>query len=93
MGIASITGNAAPSPKLRVTCLSCTEALPQWAQLCSTEVDGDDDELTGKANFDDGFSGRAIERDARDDAFDFASLGIALTLRDLAREDDVLATA
>ena len=42
------------------------------------------------ADFDDDFCGRAVERDARNDALDFAGLGVALTLLDLPREDDVL---
>jgi len=77
-------------PKLRVTYLSCGEPAPQCAHRRSAEVDSDDDELAAKADFDDDFCGRTVERDARDDAFDFAGLGVALALRDLPREDDVL---
>ena len=76
-------------PKLRVTCFSWIALLPQCAQSCSTDVDSDDDELAAKADFDNGFSCRTVERDAGDDALDFSRLGVALALDDFAREDDV----
>ena len=87
--MASITSKADPLPKLRVTCLSCKEALPQFAQRVSTEVDGDDEEFPREADFDDGLRGRTVECDAADDALDLASSDVALTLGDLPREDDV----
>ena len=89
MGINSITSSAAPFPKLRVTCFRCNALLPQCAHFCSTEVGSDDDELAGEADFDDGFGRSAAERDAGDDTFDFTGLGVALTLNNLARKDDV----
>ena len=89
IGIDSITSSAAPFPKLRVTCFSCNAPLPQCAHLCSTEVGSDDDKFAGEADFDDGFGRSPVERDAGDDAFDFAGLGVALALDDLARKDDV----
>ena len=84
-----MTSNAAPLPKLRVTCFSCTSALPQWAQRCSTGVDSDDDELAGEADLDDCFGDRPVERDTGDDTFDFAGSRVALPLGDLPCEDDV----
>ena len=77
-------------PKLRVTCLSCNGPPPQSAHRCSAEEDSDDDELAGEADFDDDFGARAVERDARDDALGFSSLGVALALFDLPGKDDVL---
>lgn len=65
-----MTRRSAPLPKLRVTCFNWIALLPQWAQLRSTDVDSDDDELAGEADFDDGFSFSAVERDAGDDTFD-----------------------
>jgi hypothetical protein len=52
-------------------------------------MDGDDDELTGEAVFDDCFGRRTVERDAGNDELDFAGLSVALTLDDFPREDDV----
>ena len=74
-----MTSSAAPLPKLRVTYFSCGELAPQCAQCRSAEVGSDDDDLCGGAG----------ERDAGDDALDFAGFDVALTLRDLPREDDV----
>ena len=62
---------------------------PQWAQCPSTEVDGDDDELGAEADFDNGFCGRAVERDAGNDALRFSRLGIALAPDDFAGKDDI----
>ena len=87
--MASITSKAAPLPKLRVTCFNCNGALPQCAQRCSTEVDGDDNELACEAELDDCIGRRTVERNAGDDGLDFAGLGVALTFSDLPREDDV----
>ena len=89
MGMPSITSKAAPLPKLRVTCLSCNDELPQWTHRCSTEVGSDDNELTGEADFDDGLGRCSVEGDSGNDAFDLAGLRIALAFDDLAREDDV----
>ncbi len=55
-----MTKRAAPLPKLRVTCLSCTEALLQYAQCCSTAVNSDDEEFAGEADFDDCVGRRLI---------------------------------
>ena len=84
-----MTSKAEPLPKLRVTCFSCTEVLPQCAQLCSAEVDGDDDELTSEADFDNRFAGRSVECDPGDDTLDFTGLRVALVLGDLPSEEDV----
>ena len=84
-----MTSSAAPLPKLRVTYFSCGELAPQCAQCRSAEVGSDDDELAAEAAFDDDLCGGAGERDAGDDALDFAGFDVALTLRDLPREDDV----
>jgi hypothetical protein len=88
-GMASITSKAEPLPKLRVTCFNCKDALPQCAQWCSAEVDSDDKECACKAELDDGFGRRTVERDTGDDALDFAGFGVALTFNDLPREDNV----
>ena len=88
--MASITNKADPLPKLRVTRLSCKEALPQLAQPVSTKVDRDDKELSRGADFDDGLGGRPVERDAADGAFDLTCTDVPLALEDLSREDDVL---
>ncbi len=89
MGMASTTNRAAPSSKLRVTCLSCRALLPQCAHRWSTGIDVDDDKFAGEANFDDRLCRLAAEGDALDDVLEFTSLGIALTGGDLAREVDV----
>ena len=61
---------------------------PQEAHFWLVEVDGNDDELPCWADFDDGFCFFAFEREAPDNAFDFARLAVALALDDLAREND-----
>ena len=63
--------------------------LPQCAQLCSTEVDSDDDEFAAEADFDNRFGRRAVECDSGDDALGFARLGVALAFNGFACEDDV----
>jgi len=64
-------------------------SLPQWAQVASTDVDSDDDELAVVADFDDDFAGITFKRDALDDVLSFVGRTISLALDDLAREDDV----
>ena len=64
-------------------------SLPQCAQCRSTEVESDDDELTGEADFDDCFGRCAFESNACDDTLCGARFGIALALGDLPRKDDV----
>lgn len=76
-------------PKLRVTNLSCGDSAPQCAHWRSDEIDSDDDEAADETGFDDSFRCGSAERDARDNAFDLAGLGVALALNDLPREDDV----
>lgn len=88
MGMLSMTRSAAPLPKLRVT-LSCSEPAPPCAHCRSAEVGSDDDKLAAEADFDDDFRDRAVERDAGDDALDFAGFDIALAVRDLPSEDEV----
>ena len=87
--MASITNKADPLPKLRVMRFSCKDVFPQLAQRVSTEVGRDDEELAGETNLDDGLRGRPVERDAADNALDFARLDVALAPGDLPREDDV----
>ena len=87
--MASMTSNAEALPKLRVTCLTCTEELPQWAQRWSEDISCDNDEFAGEADFDDGLRRFAVKRNAGDNDFAFAGLGVALTFRDLPREDNV----
>jgi len=89
MGMPSITNRAAPLPKLRVTYLTWTAGLPQWAQRFSEDIGSDDDEFSGKTDFDDRLRNGAVKDDARDEDFGIAGLGVALALRDLPREDDV----
>ena len=62
--------------------------LPQWAQMLSTEVDGDDDELATLADFDDDFAERAFKAGAADDVLRFARVAVALALNDLPRKDN-----
>ena len=76
-------------PKLRVTCFSWAALLPQLAQWCSTEVDGDDKEPAGCANFDDCLGRCAFKGNTGDDALAFAGLRIALPVADLPCKDDV----
>jgi len=59
------------------------------AQRWSEDIGCDDDELAGEADFHDGLRKTAIERDAGDDDFAFAGLGVPLARGDLPREDDV----
>lgn len=88
-GMLCITRRSLPRPKLLVTCLSCTLALPQWAHGRSAEVNSDDDESASWGNLDDCFGCVVLERGARDDVLGFASLDVSLPLDDLAREDDI----
>jgi hypothetical protein len=60
-------------------------SLPQCAHRCASDVDIDDDEPAGDADFDDDLGGLAAPRDAGDDAFDFPGLRVALTLVDSGR--------
>lgn len=62
---------------------------PHWAQRGSTSGDRDDDEFASEAKLDDCFGRRLVERDAGDDALDFAGLVVALTFNDLSRGDNV----
>ncbi len=56
-----MTNKAEALPKLRVTCLICTEVLPQWAQRWSGGIGRDDDEFAGEADFDGGLRRLAVE--------------------------------
>lgn len=85
----SITNRAAPLPKLRVTYLTWTAGLPQWAQRFSEDIGSDDDEFAGETDFDDRLRNGAVKDDAGDEDFGIAGLGVALALRDFPREDDV----
>jgi len=87
--MASMTIKAEALPKLRVTCFTCTEELPQWAQRWSEDIGRDDDKFAGDADFDDDLRRLAVEGDAGDNDFALAGLGVTLTFRDLPREDDV----
>ena len=62
--------------------------LLQWAQILSTEVDGDDDEPVALADLGNDFAERTFEGGASDDVLGFAGVAVALALDDLPREDD-----
>lgn len=59
----SINKSEPATRKLRVTARRCTPDFPQQAQSSSDTVCGNDDEATGRADFDDDFCGGTIERD------------------------------
>ena len=52
-------------------------------------VDGDDEEIALRGEFDDRFCGDVAKGVASDDIFDFTRLVVTLALDDRAREDDV----
>ena len=87
--MSSISKSLLPRPKLRVTWRICTPGLPQDAQSCSSEVDGNNKELAGRPDFDDRFSVSFVEGDSTDNALDFFCSVVSLTFDDFAREDDV----
>ena len=82
-----MTSKLSPFPKLRVTCLVCTFALPQYAHT-SDDIDGDEYESAHEADLDDSFRFAAIGRLAIDDVLTFLGLEVTLPLDDLTREDD-----
>ncbi len=84
-----MTSKADAFPKLRVTSLICTDGLPQCAHRCSDDIDCNDDEFSGEADFDDGLRVASAERDAGYNVFDFTGFDITLALCDLPREDNV----
>lgn len=61
MGMASITSKDKAFPKLRVTFLTCSDELPQWAQRFSEDIDCDDDEFASETDFDDSLGRFAVE--------------------------------
>lgn len=61
--MASMTNKAAALPKLRVTYFIWTTELPQWAQRCSEDIGGDDDEFAGEADIKDGLRVTTVEGD------------------------------
>ena len=69
------------------------EAFTEKKLHCPEDIGRDDDELAREADFDDGLRELAVERGTGDNDFAFTGLVIALALRDLPREDDVLVTA
>jgi hypothetical protein len=83
-----MTRSVSPLPKLRVTFRSSTLVRPQEAHNGLCEVDSDDEETPSRPNFDNGLCFEAVERAAADDAFDFASFAVPLSLDNLAGEDD-----
>ncbi len=83
-----MTKSPAPLPKLRVTCLSCGLPWPQLAQDFSAEVDGDDEDLAGLADFGDDFARNTFEGSAADDVLCFTRCAVSLALDDCARKDD-----
>ena len=89
IGMPSMTRRSFPLPNVRVTLRRWGPARPHDAQSPLDEVDGDDEERTGEADFDDGFSFVAGERAAADEIFDLAGLAVSLSLGNLACEDDV----
>jgi len=88
-GMPSITSSDGPRPKLLVTFRCCTPVRPHAAQRSLDAVDGDDEEIPVRGNFDNRFGGDVTERVASEDIFDFARLPVALALDDRAREDNV----
>ena len=89
IGIASITNKFRFSPKLRVTSFCSTTPCPQCGQPALADIDGDDNEDTGGADFDDSLRGRTVECFAFDEEFDFASFRVPLALGNTTGEDDV----
>ena len=88
-GMPSITSSDGPRPKLRVTSRCCTPARPHAAHRSLDAIDGDDEEIPVRRDFDDRF-GRGVEESlASDDIFGFARLPVALALADRPREDNV----
>jgi len=87
-GIPSIINNDGPRPKLRVTSRCCIPVRPHAAQRSLGTVDGDNEEVSVRGNFDDCFGGDTAERLASDDIFDFVRLPVALALHDRARENE-----
>ncbi len=88
-GMPSITSSDGPRPKLRVTSRCCTPFRPHAAQRSLDAVDGDDEEIPARGDFDDRFGEDAAERIASDDIFNFTRLAVALALDDRTREDNV----
>ena len=84
----SITKRDAPWPKLRVTFRSSTPGLAHDAQRRLDKVDGDDEERANRVEFDDCFRCLAFDRATADDELDLARFTVALTLGDLACEED-----
>lgn len=85
----SITSSDGPRPKLRVTERCCTPVRPHAAQRGLDTVDGDDEEIAVRGDFDDRFGEDTVERVASDDILNFTRLPITLALDDRAREDNV----
>ena len=88
-GIPSITSSDGPRPKLRVTARCCTPVRPHAAQRSLDGVDGDDEEIPARGDFDDRFGEDTAERIASDDIFNFTRLAVALAVDDRTREDNV----
>ncbi len=84
-----MTRSDRPWPKLRLTRRSRTPGRLHEAQRSSGEVEGDDKEVSKRAELDECVGGAVVECESADDAFDFASLAVALTLDDFTREEDV----
>ena len=89
MGIRSISSNSCPLPKLRVTAHKTRPLAPQLTHGSSDGIGGDKKEFAAESDLDDRLGRRAVKRDAADNAFDFTTLPVALTLRNFAREDNV----
>ena len=88
-GMPSITSSDGPRPKLRVTSRCCTPFRPHAAQRSLDAVDGDDEEIPVRGDFDDRFDEDTAEGVASDDIFNFTRLAVALALDDRTREDNV----
>ena len=88
-GMPSITSSDGPRPKLRVTSRCCTPVRPHAAQRSLDAIDGDDEEIPVRGDFDDRFGEDTAERVASDDIFNFTRLPLALALDDRAREGNV----
>ena len=88
-GMASITSSDGPQPMLRVTSRGCTPFRPHAAQRNLGAVDGDDEEIPVRGDFDDRVGEDTAERVASNDVSNFTRLPVALALDDRAREDNV----
>jgi hypothetical protein len=65
------------------------EELPQWAHKFLEDIECDDNEFSGKANFGNSLRLASVERDAGDNVFVLTGFAVSLAFCYLACEDDV----